>query len=510
MNVLFVSIDSLNRHFLGTYGQPIEMDVETDNLDRFAERAATFETHYAGSLPCMPTRREWFTGTQEFLWRPWGPLEPFDSPLPDLARGAGALTKLITDHFHYFENGSDGYYKVFNGFEFVRGQEWDAWRTAPRIPPEPVLSQVLGPSGDDPDDLGYTSRAQYARNVASFEEEADFFAPRVFSRAAEWLGENDDWDQWFCYVDSFDVHEPFHVPEPYASMYTDEDPTDPELTTWPFYGRTDEGQSELSQRQIDFVRSQFAGKVTMVDRWFGRLLDALDEGDRWSDTVVVVTSDHGHLLGEHGWMGKPLDVPMYDVLARTPLMIWHPDSPRMGERIDALTAAVDLYATMLEALGAEVPPETHSRSLLPLLRGERDTHREWALYGYWGSSVNVTDGRYTYLHPCEESVDALCHSTSMMNPHSWFTPPSPEPNAETGRFLPYTDTPVWRYAAPSYSRQEEPMLFDVREDPTQENDLAGEGTGAETRLRGLLVDAMASLEAPAQQYERLGLTPPAG
>ena len=69
MNVLFISIDSLRRDYLGAYGDD-HANVDTRNLDRFADRAVVFDSHYAGSLPCMPARREWLTGTQEFLWRP--------------------------------------------------------------------------------------------------------------------------------------------------------------------------------------------------------------------------------------------------------------------------------------------------------------------------------------------------------------------------------------------------------------------------------------------------------
>ncbi|MFB6143071.1 MAG: sulfatase-like hydrolase/transferase [Halorientalis sp.] len=505
-NVLFVSIDSLRRDFLGAYDQPVDLDVDTRNLDRFAERAVTFDTHYAGSLPCMPARREWLAGVREFLWRPWGPMEPFDDPLPRLARDRGIVTQLITDHYHYFQHGSHGYYEDFNGFEFVRGHEFDAWRTAPADPPERLVSQSVTPGADpDPRDVAFMHRPQYARNVADVDEldERDFFVPQVFSRTAEWLGENREWDRWFCYVDSFDVHEPFHCPEPYASMYTDEDPTDPDLPFWPFYGRTDAGQSELSERELAFVRSQFAGKATMVDRWFGRVLDRLDREGLWEETMVVVTSDHGHYLGEHGWVGKP-GAPLYDVLAHTPLFVWHPDAPS-GGRVDALTSAVDLYATVLEALDAPVPDDTHSRSLLPLVLGEATDHRDWALYGYWGSTVNVTDGRYTYLHPPDPDVDAHCHSTGMMNPRRWFTPRSGQPDAESGDFLPYADVPVWRYEGATHARHEEPMLFDTDADPAQETDLAGEGHPAETRLREGLVAAMDRLDAPAREYERLGL-----
>jgi arylsulfatase A-like enzyme len=91
-------------------------------------------------------------------------------------------------------------------------------------------------SPPDPDDTGLINRAQYARNFDDFEGADDFFASKVFAKTTQWVHDSREWDQWFCYVDSFDVHQPFHCSEPYASMYTDEDPRDPNLVTWPYYG----------------------------------------------------------------------------------------------------------------------------------------------------------------------------------------------------------------------------------------------------------------------------------
>jgi arylsulfatase A-like enzyme len=495
-SVLFITLDSLRRDVLGAYADTprfADYAVETPNLDRFAERATVFENHYAGSLPCMPQRREFLCGIQEFPWRPWGPTEPYDETVPALAGEAGATTQLVTDHYHYFEHGSHGYYEDFHGFEFVRGHEFDAWQTAPRRPDERLLRQV-DRGAVDVDDPGVGGEAQYARNVADFEEldERDFFAPKVFSHTAEWIGDNDEWDQWFCYVDSFDIHEPFHCPEPYASMYTDEDPTDPELTTWPAYAPVDE--QGLTDRQLAFVRAQYAGKATMVDRWFGRVLDRLDREGAWEDTVVVVTTDHGEMLGEHGYIMKNY-MPVYDEIANTPLFIAHPDGG--PDRVDAVTAAVDVYATLLESLGADVPNHTHGRSLLPLVTGEREDHRDCALYGYFGADACVTDGRYTYFHPGDEDATVNIYSTMQMR--------RKQGDAEVAS-LPYTDDAVWRYPAGTGRRQaDEPMLFDTREDPGQTENLAAERPDERERMQSLLVDALDDLGAPDEQYERLGL-----
>jgi arylsulfatase A-like enzyme len=502
MNVVFISIDSLKRHYLPAYGQTIEYPVATPNLDRFARRAAVFEAHYAGSLPCMPARREFFAGVQEFLWRPWGPIEAYDMTLARAARAEGVMTQLVTDHFHFFQHGSHGYFEDYHGFEFIRGHEFDAWRTAPREPDPRFLAQI---KAERPNDPGFMNRVAYARNATALRGEEDFFGPRVFAGATDWLRANHDHPRWLLVIDSFDVHEPFHCPEPYASMYTDEDPRDPEMILWPYYGRIDAGQSRLSERQVAFVRAQYAGKLTMVDRWFGRLLDALDDLALWETTAVIVTTDHGHYLGDHGWVGKP-DAPLFNVLAHTPLFIWWPGGPLNGGRTGALTSAIDLHATILDGLGVATRRAPHSRSLAPLLAGAVDRHRDWALYGYWGSSVNVTDGRHTYLHPGRTDLPTYCYSTTMMRPYGWFTPLEARADAEAGRFLPYADAPVWRYPAPSLARHAAPLLFDARADPGQVANLAGRDAAEERRMRDLLATALRELQAPAEQYERLGLT----
>jgi arylsulfatase A-like enzyme len=503
VNVLLVSIDSLRRDVLGAYAdrpRALDYEVATPNLDRFAERATVFDTHYAGSMFCMPTRREWLTGVQEFPWRGWGPVEPFDTTLPRAARETGTFTQLVTDHYHYFQHGSDGYYEDFNAFEFVRGHEFDAWQSRPRRPDERLLAQA---DADGADGVGFVDRAQYTRNVAGFDEddEREFFAPKVFSTAADFLA-GVEWDDWFCYVDSFDVHQPFHCPEPYASMYTDEDPRDPDLSFWPHWGTVDGGQGSIDERQLAFARAQFAGKVTMVDEWFGRLLEALDGGDHWEDTAVVVTSDHGYSLGDHGYVGK-IHMPMYDVLARTPLMVSHPEGH--DGRVTDLTAAVDLHPTLLAFLGATgAGDHPHGRSLAGLVTGEAAEHdREWAVYGKWGSGVCVTDGRYTYFRPCDPDRPAHCHSTSMLNARGVFLPRTPEPDAEAGEFLPYADVPVWRFEGEPVQRHEKSRLYDTATDPGQDENLVGEDHEAEERLQALLDDACETLSVPESFARRV-------
>lgn len=188
-------------------------------------------------------------------------------------------------------------------------------------------------------------------------------------------------------------------------------------------------------------------------------------------------------------------MPVYDEIAHVPLLIWHPDG-REG-REDSVTSAVDVYATLLDSLGAEVPERTHSRSLAPLVHGEADDHREYALYGYFGADACVTDGRYTYFHPGDDS-----HVNVYSTMHMRAKDGDAEPTS-----IPYADDAVWRYPAGSGRQQADgPMLFDTSEDPGQRDNVATERPDEVDRMRGLLVDAFDALYAPAEQYDRLGLT----
>lgn len=73
----------------------------------------------------MPARRELYCGTREFLWRPWGPLEPFDDPLARILERNGYRTGIVTDHYHYWEAAGNGYLQSFQSSELVRGHELD-------------------------------------------------------------------------------------------------------------------------------------------------------------------------------------------------------------------------------------------------------------------------------------------------------------------------------------------------------------------------------------------------
>jgi arylsulfatase A-like enzyme len=491
MNVVLVLIDSLNRHHLPTYG---ESPVYTPNLDRFASRAWRFDSHFVSSLPCMPARREIFAGHKEMMWRPWGPLEPYDARLPRLLEDKGYSTAIVTDHYHYWEEEANGYIQSFHGAELVRGHEIDFWKQ-PISDDEPVPRWVENIEKWRPGDWG----RRYYANVKDFRGEEDFFPAKVMNGAVGWLEENSQKVPFFLQVESFDVHEPFHVPEPYASMYGNGSDRD-NFTLWPPYQDTKQlakFMDTATAEELEYIRSQYYGKLTMVDRWFGELLNKLDRLSLWQETVVIVSTDHGHDLGERGKFGK--QYPHYDSHANIPLFVWHPEYPGNGQAVSALTQTVDLFATVLEAAGVPIPEYTHSRSLMPLLKGEK-SGREALLYGTFGQGVCCTDGEWS-LFKSPGHDGSLYYYSSMI--FKSLTANSVNPAESSGYFVPGVDLPQWQVPVEVEPLSWEDFLFHRAEDPGQKENLWESEPQQRNRMLGVMRDLLAEEGAPREQYARL-------
>ena len=499
MNVVLIMIDSLNRTYLSPYGNDW---IDTPNFERLADQAVTVESHWTGSLPTMPCRHEVMAGRHEYLWRGWGPLEPFDVTLAQLCKENKQVCMFLTDCYHYFQEGSGNYHMDFTGWEFFRGHETDNWITDP-IEPRRLYRQMLEEKGEGGE--------AYMRNTSHFRDESDFFSPVLFDAAADWLDRNHEHEDFLLMVDSFDVHEPFHVPPPYDLMY------DPDFVgEWPIwnkYGPVDTYPPEI----VKHIRAQYAGKVTMLDKWMGLVIDRMDRYGLWDNTLVIVTSDHGHHLGEHGWIGKNRP-PLYRHFANIPLFLSMPGmAPEPGSRGDWLTSQIDMYPTIAEALGLHVPDDytIHGTSLLPLLRGETEAVREIAHTGYFGFPIAVTDGRHI-LHKYPVRPDNSPLASYGINLEAFHKrSEAPYVKGETGQFLPYTEATVFRVPVkqrasfePETEAKQEPtkdLLFDfaIGEEDSQ-NQLGAQPQVAE-RLQAALVQELKRLHAPQEQFERVGL-----
>ncbi len=508
MRTIFVLFDSLVRSALECYGGS---DIHTPHFKRFAERAVTFDTHFVGSLPCMPARREMHTGRLNFLHRSWGPLEPFDQSFAQVLGAAGVYTHLVSDHYHYWEDGGATYHNRYASWDFVRGQEWDKWKAMVEPPLErfrTMYHPMQQPAGKA------DGRLQAMVNREFMNDEADYCCPRTFAAGFEFLDRNRDADNWLLQLECFDPHEPFHAPERFRAMY----PTgyDGPILDWPRYKRSAESADEVAQ-----LRANYAALVTMCDDYFGRLMDYLDAHDMWRDTAVILTTDHGFLLAEHDWWGKNR-MPFFNELAHIPLMVHHPEHmAQAGQRRQALTQTIDLMPTLLALHGVEAPATCEGHSLLPLLAGDGRI-REAALYGMFGAGTNVTDGRYTYFLYPEDMTRQMLYEYTLMPMHlkslfhvdelrgAQLAPPfsftqgvpllkvparrndSGQPTGHQGQGGGFEDTTT--------------VLYDLEADYAQEQPFRDEAI--ERRLKQSMAQIMQLNDAPPEAFERLGLVAP--
>jgi arylsulfatase A-like enzyme len=280
MNAIVILCDTLRRDHCGPYhhgrplnqvGGPDQPDwvVPTPNLDRLARMGTVFDNCYTSSTPCMPARRDLYTGCYEFLRRGWGPLEDDDLDLPgqlsprpskSIQRyGEGEhVSYLVTDHLCLWTNGSGNYHMNYSGFDFIRGNQEDPWTAAPVEFEAPEI-----------DKLGKLER--YFRNKHFFgSEEKDSCVARVFTRASEWLKRNHQHQDFYLHIDSYDPHEPWDPPEELVKMF---DPKGYDVEGWTSHPPYARWREWMNEEQFDSYRARYAAKVVLMDRWLGRLLD---------------------------------------------------------------------------------------------------------------------------------------------------------------------------------------------------------------------------------------------
>ena len=503
-NVIVVVLDSLNRHLLEAYGFN---EFTTPNLMRFANRSIKFTNHHTGSLPCMPARHDILCGALDFLWRPWGSIEVWEDAITFELRRKGIITQLITDHPQLFESGGENYHTDFSAWDYVRGGEDDPWKT--RLDPSWFGSPAL-PAQPASIERGYDKSRTYFKDVE------DFPGPKTMTAAAKWIRENkDSKDRYFLFVDEFDPHEPFDTPEPWASMY--DEAWDGPKVIWPPY--TDAGGPNVpDERTGRHIRANYGAKLSMIDHYFGKVLDAIDEACAWEDTAVIVMTDHGHYLGERGGIwGKP-GVPIYSEMGHIPLMIAWP--ARAATEVNDLTTTVDIHATLCEVFDVQPEHRTHGHSLTSVLNGTGPSTRDHILTGIWGREVVFIDKETKFVRaPIEGNrpLEMFSNRWSTMPIHAYPNIRLPRPDRRaTLEYMPGSDVPVIRQPfttgdeVPFWARMNSfhgDVVFNRKEDPLEEQNLVrGNSLEASSTQVEAMREALKAIEAPSLQFERLALT----
>lgn len=489
---------------LGAYGGS---EFDTPNLDRLARRSVVFTNHHTGSLPCIPARHDILVGSWDFLWRPWGSIELWEECITASLRRAGVVTQLVTDHPHLFEVGGENYHTDFTAWTYERGHESDPWKTRP-----------------DPSWLGAPSFGRghmtYDNSRGHFRGDDDFPGPRTMRAAEYWL-RNDApvhisrGERYFLFVDEFDPHEPFDTPEHWATMY-DDSWEGPHLV-WPPYAVDAIATGLISSRDAHQIRAQYGGKLTMIDHWLGRVLDALDDTNAWDDTAVIVCTDHGHYLGEQDARGRDMwgkpSVPVYKTLGHIPMMVsWPGEAPRS---CDALTTSVDVHATLCDVFGVSPSHRVHGKSLVPVVDGTESKVRDWVLTGVWGREVGVVTNEYRYSRAPVDKNEPLSMwsnrwSTMPIASRPNIKLPMPDDRATLDR-MPGSTVPVIRQPFQAgdllpfwaYSAEYLTVLHDRQN--VEHEEVVMVGSQKEGDATEILRDALVAVDAPGDQLVRLGL-----
>ncbi|TES97171.1 MAG: sulfatase [Promethearchaeota archaeon] len=488
MKVILILYDTLNRHYLPPYGCDW---VHAPNFKRLAEKTVIFDNCFAGSLPCIPARRELHTGRYNFLHRSWSPLEPFDDSMPNILKNNKVYAHLVSDHYHYWEDGGATYHTQYSSWEIIRGHEGDPWKGEVKDPEIPNHVSNMR------EDFGVGWRQDWV-NRKYMQKEESMPQAVTFKKGLEFIETNFEENNWFLQIESFDPHEPFVTPQKYKDLYNDN--YDGPHFDWPNYGAVTE-----TSEQVEHCRKEYAASVSMCDHYLGKILDIMDEKNMWNDTMLIVTTDHGFLLGEKGWWAKMVQ-PIYNEIAHIPLFIWDPRSAKKNERRKALVQTIDYAPTILEFFGISPKKDMQGKVLKDTINNDNNI-RSAALFGVHSGHVNVTDGNYTYMRGPTNPLNKPIFNYTLMPTHmrNFF---SISELKEMALSEPFTfskgckmlkiprNIVVYPYIFGS-------LLFDLKKDPTQENPIID--LDIETKMIKVMVELMKENDAPIEQYNRLGI-----
>ncbi len=399
MNVILVMSDSFRKDHIAALGHSW---MRTPNLDRFAADSAVFPNFRVGSFPTIPQRTDMFTGKYSYPERPWQPLKPDDVVLPEILSQKGISTYMAADTPHLFRSAAMTFTRGFDGFQWIRGSEGDIWWTdyyGEADYREPTRKGTIRLS-----EKQYRKICSQGNNRI---KEMDWTTPQTFQTAVEWLTRNYRRDNFFLYIDTFDPHEPWDPPRWARDLYLPDAKGVP--YAWAEYGSV----SQYDKSKIEHLRALYAGECSIVDRWFGRLVDTVDLLGLAENTMIIFLSDHGHYLGypnDGGQIGKffgyrksdgkyafdeaDVFIPLLDSVSTPVFMVRTPGAK--GRVCRKQAQPVDVMPTILEYMGAKVPADVHGQSLLPLLHGEKPAFRTCAVTARHGDLMQISDNRWLY------------------------------------------------------------------------------------------------------------------
>ncbi len=370
--------------------------VRTPYIDRLAREGIRFSNCVTNSPECMPARISLATGLYPHntgVWQNKNFTLPAETPtwLQEI-RQAGYRTSLFGKTHHYSH---DRDLREQETLLHAHGLDDIDEIGGPRASAQ-VMSNLTarwekkGLLEDYRHDFKgrYNAKPHLVQPSAlPLEEYADIY---VAERAIDYLSDYRRPEPWFCWVSFGGPHEPWDTPEPFASMYTP-DSMSPALPACSGAqirpkGLLDEmlsnGGSHLphfEENEIEKMRANYAGNITLIDEQIGKILSTIEERGELENTIIVFTSDHGEMNGDHGLIYKSN---FLDSAVRIPLIIRTPDilkSSNAGLVSDTFVEWFDIGSTLVELAGAKIKHRQFAKSLCPTLNDPDVEHRTEAI-----------------------------------------------------------------------------------------------------------------------------------
>jgi len=478
-NILLLITDQQRFDALGCYGNA---EIKSPNLDRLAANGTLFETCYVQNPICSPSRASLTTGLyvrNHGLWANGVALPPGQKLLPKALAEAGYDCGMAgKQHLAPCANGDEP--RLDDGYRVYRWSHdpihrsphnsYHDWlrRTHPGIYRSAVLDRQSGSA-----EAGNVAKDATPIDVVPVEAHySHWIAEEAIGFIEE---ETRPADQPFYFMANFfDPHHPFGAPEPFRRLYDAAALSPPsgsaeELDGKPgvqreynraSYGGHAPGFADYTVEDLQEARAGYYAMVSMIDAEVGRIIDALERNGALTDTLVVFTSDHGEMLGDHAIMLKgPM---LYEPVVRVPLILHQPGTVPAGRRVGAVVQMIDLTQTILAAAGVSDAFATQGADLMTLAHDPAAQWRDWALCEYRDSGHGAQPPVHTTM---------LRHGTMKLV--------------------------VW-HGPPAAQRARDGELYDLAADPGEHINLYHDPAHAAAReaMKDMLIDVTAATEWP--------------
>jgi arylsulfatase A-like enzyme len=400
MNVVVVVMDSLRADHV--YGPR----ARTDAMNKVMQQGLRFANAYPEGMPTIPARRAIMEGKRTFPFRGWKPRWDDLPPQPgwepigrtgemwtEVLRRNGWTTGYVTDNPHLLLPVHERFRGKFDRVELVDGQV-PVRRKPKRSVSQRQVDRYLPPSLRD--GRAEPRMAAYLAVNPRDRREQDYNAAKVFRKGMGWVEWAKARQPFALVIDSFDAHEPWDAPRRLVDLYGPPraDGVEP-IQPFP----TPSGQWRelgLSQGLLRRMRQLYAAEVSLVDAWLGRFLDRLANLGLEENTLVVLVSDHGVLLGEYGWVGKRY-TEMHQALTHVPMMIRHPAGKAKSRVSNYYASTHDIGPTVLSVLGVDRIEGMNGVDLSPLLDGGKPSKKRGYRTASYNTYVSAGDDRWLLI-----------------------------------------------------------------------------------------------------------------